>query len=49
MAAEPPEKPFALFFEISPAEFLFSRKGFFWWGERGLARAGVGTEPTRLS
>ena len=24
-------------------------KGFFWWGERGLARAGVGAEPARLS
>lgn len=28
-ALVPPEKPFALFFEISFAEFLFSCKGYF--------------------
>ena len=30
-ALAPPEKPYVLFFEISPAEFLFSCKGCFWW------------------
>ncbi|PID99410.1 hypothetical protein CSA80_01465 [Candidatus Saccharibacteria bacterium] len=25
------------------------RQRVFWWGERGLARAGVGAEPARLS
>lgn len=45
MAAEPPEKPFALFFEIPPAEFLFSRKGCFWWG----ASAGLPGQALGLS
>jgi hypothetical protein len=30
--------------EISVGGMKKSIKGFFWWGERGLARAGVGAE-----